>query len=296
MTITRKSLVKKAAGLGVLFHVCVTAPTLLATLYFGLFASNVYISESRFIVRSPSKPEASGMGVLLKTVGFSSGSGDEVFAANDYLASRDAMRELNRNEAVERAYGPGHASWIDRFDPLGYDHSFESLYRYFGKKVSVQFESSTSITTLSVRAYDAQDARRFNAGLLDQAEKLVNKLNERSRHDLLDVAQKEVDRARKQAIDAAQALAAYRDQAGVVDPEKQAEVQIQMVSKLQDQLIAARIQLDQMKVLAPASSEIAPLESRIAGLEQSIQSEMQRAAGAEVTLACGGGISKAAIR
>jgi capsular polysaccharide transport system permease protein len=117
MTITRKSLVKKAAGLGVLFHVCVTAPTLLATLYFGLFASNVYISESRFIVRSPSKPEASGMGVLLKTVGFSSGSGDEVFAANDYLASRDAMRELNRNEAVERAYGPGHASWIDRFDP-----------------------------------------------------------------------------------------------------------------------------------------------------------------------------------
>jgi capsule polysaccharide export protein KpsE/RkpR len=132
---------------------------------------------------------------------------------------------------------------------------------------------------LSVRAYDAQDARRFNAGLLDQAEKLVNKLNERSRHDLLDVAQKEVDRARKQAIDAAQALAAYRDQAGVVDPEKQAEVQIQMVSKLQDQLIAARIQLDQMKVLAPASSEIAPLESRIAGLEQSIQSEMQRAAG-----------------
>lgn len=284
-----KPLVKKAKGLGPLFHLCVTLPTAIALLYFGVFASDVYVSESRFIVRSPNKPEPSGFGVLLKTVGFSSGSGDEVFAANDYLASRDAMRELNRNGALAKSYGSHDVAVFNRFDPLGYDHSFEALYRYASKKVGVQYETSTSITTLTVRAFNPEDARRFNAGLLEQAEKLVNRLNQRARTDLLDVAQREVARSRSQARQASEALAAYRDRVGIVDPEKQAEVQIQMVSKLQDQLIASRIQLQQLRTLAPGSSEIAPLQDRIAGLQKSIDAEMQRAAGGK------GSLSRAAV-
>lgn len=278
-----KPLFKRAKELGPLFHVCVTLPTLVALLYYGIFASDVYVSESRFIVRSPNKPEATGFGMLLKTAGFSN-SGDEVYAANDYLTSRDALRELNRGDAVARSYSAKNVSLLDRFDPVGFDHSFEALHRYFGKKVGLQYESSTSVTTLTVRAFNANDARRFNAGLLDQAERLVNKLNDRARTDLLDVAQREVDRSRAQARRASEALASYRDRVGVVDPQKQAEVQIQMVSKLQDELIASRIQLQQLRALAPKSSEIAPLEGRLEGLQQSIEVEMRRAAGGNDSL------------
>jgi capsular polysaccharide transport system permease protein len=38
----------------------VLAPTCIAILYFGFFASDVYISESRFLVRSPQHPMQGG--------------------------------------------------------------------------------------------------------------------------------------------------------------------------------------------------------------------------------------------
>ena len=69
-----------------LFLLTVVVPTALAVLYFGLFASDVYVSESRFVVRSPDKPATSGLGVLLKSAGFSN-AGDEIFAAHEFVQS-----------------------------------------------------------------------------------------------------------------------------------------------------------------------------------------------------------------
>ena len=283
MQIKRGNVGAVAANLGWLFYLCVLAPAILATLYFGVFASDVYTSESRFIVRSPSKPESTGFGVLLKTVGFSN-AGDEIFAANDYLLSRDALRDLNAHQAVRRSYGSSTISVFDRFNSFGATSSFEDLFQYFKRKVAVEYDSSTSITTLRVKAYNAADARYFNEAMLEQAESLVNRLNARARNDLLDNARREVEQARRQAQAATQALAAYRDRSGIIDPSKQAEVQIQMVSKLQDQLIAARIRLDQVRSLASQSSEIEPLREQISGLQASINEELSRAAGGRASL------------
>ena len=101
-----------------LFLITVIIPTLLATLYFGLFASDVYISQSQFVVRSPDKPSTTGIGVLLKSVGFSN-AGDEIFATQDYVQSRDALHALDANGAVKQAYSKSGISVFDRFDPIG---------------------------------------------------------------------------------------------------------------------------------------------------------------------------------
>ena len=45
-----------------LFLVSVFVPTLLAVAYFGFIASDVYISESRFVVRSPQRQSPTGLG------------------------------------------------------------------------------------------------------------------------------------------------------------------------------------------------------------------------------------------
>ena len=63
--------------LNLLFVATVVLPTLLATAYFGFLASDVYVSQSQFVVRSPDKPAAAGLGILLKSVGFSN-AGDEI--------------------------------------------------------------------------------------------------------------------------------------------------------------------------------------------------------------------------
>lgn len=266
-----------------LFVGIVVLPTFLATIYYGLLASDVYVSESQFVVRSPDKPAASGLGILLKSVGFSN-AGDEIFASQDYVLSRDALRELNHRDAVRIAYSNPSISIFDRFNPLGWNKSFEDLYKFYKKQIGIEHDAASSITTLSVKAYSARDAQRFNEQLLLQAEDLVNRLNSRGQNDLVAYAKRETDEAEAAGLRASRELARYRNQRGVIDPEKQAAVQLQMVSKLQDELIGARTQLAQLRALAPENPQIPALESRILSLTREISVALGRVTGGNSSL------------
>jgi capsular polysaccharide transport system permease protein len=266
-----------------LFLLTVIVPTFLSVVYFGLLASDVFISESQFVVRSPDKPAGSGLGVLLKSVGFSN-AGDEIFVAQEYVKSRDALVQLNRDGLIEKAYTQSGISFFDRFNPLGSDGSFEDLYSYIQGMIAVENDATSSITTLTVRAFTAADARRINLQLLDLSEALVNRLNNRGEADLLGYAQREVREAEQQARRASQKLGDFRQRSGVVDPERQATVQLQLVSKLQDELIGARLQLQQLQALAPQNPQIPLLQTRVAGLGRQIDLELGRVAGSQRSL------------
>src|SRR5438309_8849570 len=266
-----------------LFLLTVIIPTCLAILYFGFIASDVYVSESRFVVRSPDKPSVTGLGVLLKSAAFSN-AGDEVYAADDYIQSRDALRALNRDNAVARAYSNPSVSLVDRFDPLGMDGSFEELYNYFRKRIGVDFDATSSITTLTVHAYAPQDAQKFNRQLLELAEDTVNRLNRRGRGDVVQLAEQEVADAEQAERQAAIALAQFRNASGIIDPEKQATVQLQMISKLQDELIGSRMQLLQLQAMAPENPQIPILHVRVAGLAHEVDRQLGIVAGSRRSL------------
>lgn len=271
-------------GTNRLFVVTVLIPTALAVLYFGLFTSDVYLSESKFVVRSPDKPATSGLGVILKTAGFSN-AGDEIYAAQSFVISRDALHAINRGKAFEMAYTRPSISIFNRFNPLGLFGSFEDLFKYYNGKVQVEHDNVSSISSLTVRAYTPEDARKFNRQLLEMAEATVNRLNERGRQDLIRFARVEVEDAKDKARTAALNLSKFRNVSGVVDPEKQATVQLQMISKLQDELIAARNQLLQLRAYTPENPQIPVLETKIQGLSRDIDAELGKVAGSQRSLA-----------
>ena len=89
-----------------IFVLTVGVPTLGATLYFGLIASDVFISESRFLVRSPKMemPTQSGLvGDLLQGAGFTRLQ-DDTYSVRDFILSRDALKELDDKLGVRKAY------------------------------------------------------------------------------------------------------------------------------------------------------------------------------------------------
>lgn len=274
----------KLRGINRLFAVTVAIPTTVAILYFGLFASDTYISESRFVVRSPEKGVSSGLGALLKGSGFSN-AGDEVYAAHDYVISRDALRELNRGDQFAKAYGANSISAFDRFGGLWSSTGFEDLFRYYGKKVEVEYDSSSAITKLTVRAYSSEAAQRFNEQLLEMAEATVNRLNERGRQDLIRFSAKEVENAKEAARNAAVALSVFRNREGIVDPEQQAAIQLQMISKLQDNLISTKTQLVQLRTFAGQNPQVPVLQARIEELKREISEEQGKVAGGSKSLA-----------
>jgi capsular polysaccharide transport system permease protein len=278
------SLKKRFPRFNWLFLFAVVVPTALSIVYFGLMASDVYVSESRFVVRSPDRQAASPLGLLLRGAGFSRAQ-DESYTVQDYALSRDALKVLNDQLGLGKAFASHDVDIFSRFAGLDTDDSFEALHRYYQKKVAVTNDTASSISTLTVRAFTAQDAVKANRLLLEQSEALVNRLNERGRQDMIRFAAAEVSDAAAQAKAAALALATYRNAQDVVDPERQATFQLQQVGKLQEELIATTTQLSQLRTFTPANPQIPALANRAKTLRSEIDKETAKVTGGNKSLA-----------
>jgi capsular polysaccharide transport system permease protein len=283
MPSTANRLLARIKGINRLFLLSVAVPTLLAIIYFGLIASDVYISESRFVVRSPDKQSTTGLGALLQGAGFSKAQ-DDSYAVHDYILSRDALQKLQTQFDISQAYGSKNVDIFSRFGGLDWDTSFEALLRYYQKHITVDADTASSISTLTVKAYTSQDAYNINESLLEMSEKLVNQLNERGRQDMIRFATAEVADAENQAKKAALAVSRYRDQKNVFDPAGQSALQLQLVSKLQDQLITTKNQLSQIQSITRDNPQIPALKRQVESLQADITTETAKVAGAGSSL------------
>lgn len=283
MTIYTRGMIDRIKGINRLLLLTVVLPTLLSGIYFGFIASDIYISESRFVVRSPQRQATTGLGALFQGAGFSR-SQDDTYTVHDYIFSRDALKKLDDQFAVGKAFSSSSVDMFSRFAGLDWDNSFEALHRYYHKRVSVDLDTLSSITTLSVNAFTSEDAYQLNEKLLELSESLVNQLNERGRQDMIRFASAEVATAEKKAKEAALAVSNYRNLKGVFDPEKQSALQLQQVSRLQDELIATKIQLAQVRSLTRDNPQIPTLQQRIETLQTEVDLETAKVAGGNRSL------------
>ncbi len=261
-----------------LFMVMVVVPSALSVLYFGFIESDIYVSECRFVVRQPERKNLSSLGSLLQNIGISSVR-EEAFTVREYVLSRDALKIIDENLNLRKAFGGSKVDIINRFDPLGLDDSFEALYKYFLGQVTVDVDLTSSIATLKAKAYAPNDAFNINEGLLFMSEGLINKLNDRARRDMLSIALKDVEDAEAEAKKRALALSIYQDKEILFDPAQQSTMQLQQVDRLQTELIAVRGQIAQYQEFAAASSQIRALEKRASELRKEINAEMAKVAG-----------------
>jgi len=276
MTNTRLAPIRDWLRRNTVLVLTVLGPTVLTSIYYGLTASDVYISESRFVVRSPQQHTQIGVvGELLQNTGISR-SQDDTYSVHDFILSRDALRELDDKLNVRKAFSDDRIDLFRRFPGLDWDHSFEAFYRYYGKQVEVQYDPASSISILTVRAFTAHDAQNINQLLLDMSERLINSLNDRSRHDLIHFAEDEVTVAATHARDASLAMLTFRSTHSIYEPDKQAAIQLEGVAKLQEELVTTEAQLAQVKRLSPSNPQISGLNSRADTLRNAIVAEASK--------------------
>lgn len=251
-----------------LFWICVVIPTLCLSIYYGLIASDVYTSESKFVIRSPNQQSTSGLGVMLQNIGFSASSSDS-YLVRDYLSSRDATQQLKDKLDIQSKYSDESVDFISRFGTLR-NPTFENFYEYFNGKVNVVYDPVSSISSLQIEAYTAEDAKAINESLLKLSEDVINRINNNAKNDILTAAEKEVKDAQELSMKAANQLAKYRVQHGIFNPEGQSTLALQEISKLQDALIQTETQLTQARQITPANPQIKAMETRIKSLKNSI--------------------------
>lgn len=261
-----------------IFILTVAAPTLLAVLYYGVIASDVYISESRFVVRSPERQVPTGLGALLAGAGISR-SHDDTYTVHGYVLSRDALQRLEEKLKLREAFSSPDIDIFSRFPGVSWDRSFEAFFSHYTDHVALTYDTASSITTLQVRGYTPQTARDVNETLLQISEHLVNNLNDRSRQDLILVAQREVQLAENRSRQASLALSAFRSKGQVMDVAREAAMQIDTAARLREDLRVTETQIAKLKQVAPANPQIATLTSEANRLRLAIQSETAKALG-----------------
>jgi capsular polysaccharide transport system permease protein len=268
-TSTLRRIARRINGL---FFVSVIAPTAIAGIYFGAIASDVYISESRFLVRNPQRPQLSGIGALLQGTAFSRAQ-DDTYSVHDFIRSRDALREVDGKVGFRRAYSSEEVDLLNRFPGIDPDDSFEALHRYYQRQIGIDYDTVSSISILRVRAFSASEAQRINEMLLEMGERLVNNMNIRSRRDLIEVAEGEVRHAEARSRSAAEALSSFRSDRSVLDPDRQGVIQLQGVAKLREELLVAESQLNQVKQVSPDNPQVDVLQQRVDLMRRTIREE-----------------------
>jgi capsular polysaccharide transport system permease protein len=279
-----RQLVARAGRINRLFLGTVIAPTALAAIYFGLIAHDVYVSESHIVVRSPQHQAIGGIGTLLQGTGLSQGS-DDVYSVQDFLASRDALQKLEAQFHLKKSFGAASIDRLSRFPALDGDDSFEGLLRYSRDRViTTDLDSTSSILTVTVRAFSADQAYQINEALLEMSEDFVNKLNERARQDLIQFAATDVDIAEHGAKRAVLALSDFRNAKSVFDPEKQSGLQLEQVGRLREELLATRKEIADIGIVASDNPQLPVLQNRTKVLEADIEAEMAKVAGDQHSL------------
>jgi len=255
-------------------------PTLLAGVYYFAIASDLYLSEAKFIVRSPKQVQPTGIGALLQSTGLTRAA-EDTSAVQDFIMSRDAVRKLEQNEDLRTLLSRPEGDVVTRFPGiLFWRKDFEALFSRYDHFVSVETDASTGVTALRVKAYRPEDAHTLAAALLSYGEQLINELNERARRDALDTARRGVDRDEQRISELPTELTAYRVKQKMLDPKSASTAVLELIGQMNAAQANARTQLGELLNNSPSSPQIPLMKNRIASLDKLIAEERAKLSGA----------------
>ncbi len=267
-------------ALNIWFWAIVGVPTLVAAVYYFGIAAPQYLSEAEFVVRGPGaqKPMMGGVASLLQGVG--SEGQDDAMMVQEFIMSRDAVRELDRNDDLRAVLDRPEADYFSRFPGMiSWRRDFEALYKAYSRFVQVDFNQTTNVSTLQVKAYRPEDAQKIAKALMAASEQLVNVLNERARRDAVSAFQAEVAETQKRIAEIQTQLTTYRIREQILDPKSAAEGPLKLLGDLNGQRAAVQAQLADALKVSPNSPQIRVLRTNIASLEKLIDEQRSKITG-----------------
>lgn len=254
----------------------VLLPTFLSLLYFGLLASPMYIAEARFAVRgAETGGTATGLASLLLSSGTSVGADAHIVA--EYIQSPDIMEAIDRELHIFQHFSSRDYDLISR---LTANATRDERLSYWQWAVKPSFDPETGIIALSVKAYDPVTAKKLAEAVLAKSEALVNAMSRRAQDDAITLAMSEVKTAEARVSRAQEAMRAFRDRSGMLDPASTAGGLQGIVSQLEGEVVKVRAEIAEastyMSKNAPA---LVGLHARLAAVEKQLASEKLRLAG-----------------
>lgn len=252
-------------------------PIVLSSLYFGLIATDMYVSSAEMTVRSSKAFSSEGASGLLASATSLMGQSTDLYVVNEYIRSQDLMRLLESEIGLRSHYSSRNA---DIFSRLKRDATDEELLKYYQSAVSVSIDSVSGIIKLKVRAYDAGTAHRLAQKIIKYSEALVNRMSERAVKDTLGLAQSEMERAEARVNIARLKIKQFRLAHADFNPTASTTATMGILAGLEGDQAKASAELSQLRsFMREDSPQVVTAKSKVAALAGQIAAEQSRLTG-----------------
>lgn len=250
-------------------------PMLVASIYYGFFALDRFVSSAQVAVRQVGNNEAPQMpGLAVMLSGLNPTSREETLYLREYLTSQDMLNVLEERLAWSKHYA---GRWRDPIYLLREGSAREDMLDYYRRVVSAHFDEQTGLLRISVEAFDSEFAEEVLKVMQGQSEKFVNELSHRMAREQMAFAQSELEKARLAYEDKREALLSFQGKNNLLDAEATAKARSAVISELEAKLTMERATLKGLLgTLQDGTPQVRQQRVRIKALEQQLVSENHR--------------------
>ncbi len=263
----------RPSGYFISFILFVALPAIAAAVYYALIASNQFVAEARFAVRtaqveSISDKLKSALASVNVTATVPTMAGQDAYIIATYIRSRAIVDDLQKDVDLRDIFRRPEA---DFWAKLKDNASIEDLVSYWQNMVTAYVDAPSGVVTISIKAFRPDDALKLSQAVLKASENLANSVSAHARADATRRAEGEVARAEGKVVAALADLRSFRDANGLIDPGSQAA----STGTLLTGLLAQKIKLQNnyfvaSRAMSPEAPTVQSLKTRLAGLDQQI--------------------------
>ncbi len=251
---------------------------LAAAVYWGIFASDRYVSEAHIVVDRTDFGAGSTMDfAALLTGGRNS---QDLMLLREHMLSVDLRLNLDARLNLRAHYSDRKNDLLSRmwFE----DASLEIFHRHYLSRVTIEKDDLSGVLRVGAQGYTPETAHAIATLLVAEGEKFMNEMGHRIARDQVVFLENQVAEMSGRLLETRQAVLAFQNSKGIVSPQGQVESLAAIVSRLEGQLIELKSRREAMLgYLSPKAPDVAQVNIQIAALEKQIASENARLASAE---------------
>ncbi|CUH80800.1 Vi polysaccharide export inner membrane protein VexD [Tritonibacter multivorans] len=261
------------------FLLCVLIPAGLSGVYLWERAVDQYKSSLGFTVRREEAPSAVDiLGGLTNLSSASSSDSDILF---EFIQSQELVEKVHARMDLQSVYSRYYDQ--DPLFSLAPDSAIEDLLAYWQRMVQISYAPGTGLIELKVLAFTPEEARAIAQMIFEESSKMINTLSAIAREDAMRYAREELDQAVEQLKVARQSLTAFRSRTQIVDPSADIQLQMGLLTTLQQQLGSELINYDLLVTNTQANDpRLQQTEQRISALRARIRQEREKFGGGGV--------------
>ncbi|MFC3162980.1 capsule biosynthesis protein [Ciceribacter thiooxidans] len=253
------------------FIAVVILPVVASIFYFAFIASDQYIAEARFAVRSLAEDrnkDSLDSGVLSMNAMSQDG-----FIVTSFIHSSEILERLEKKINYRQMFTRSDADILSRFNET---ESKERFLKYWANQILTYVDGPSGIITLKTRTFSPGDSKALASAIIGESETLINELSARAQHDLIARFEAELQRTAENYRSALETMKAFQNEAGLLTPEARATEAGTLLSAL----LAQKLELEtRLFVLRESKVESSPVRQQLLLASQSISEQIDKLKG-----------------